>query len=83
MEIGSSLANDINIVIPFNCDMNQHQCGVNDSFIAIFTFIRPLSESAVLISAKSKLISLLIYVSNILQHEIAMVICTVRSRYKV
>lgn len=46
---------DINIVITFNSDPNQRQRGVNDSVIAIFTFIRPLSESMILISAKCKL----------------------------
>lgn len=61
IEIESRLMNDINIVITFSYDTNQHQCGANDSFIAIFfTFIRSLSESMILISVKSKLISQLI-----------------------
>jgi hypothetical protein len=46
---------DINIVITFNSDRHQRQRGVNDWVRAIFTFIRPLSESMILVSAKSKL----------------------------
>lgn len=53
-EIENRLMTGINIVITFNYDMNQ--LGVNDSFRAIFTFIRALSGNIFLIGAKSTLI---------------------------